>query len=78
MQVSKRLRWVTYSVDKKRRTGYKTVDEGKGRSRGWRALVVCGSFSGVPLEAGSEAQGLEQREGKVRKPHTRLDIEAED
>lgn len=25
-------------------------------------------FSGVPVEAGSEAQGLDQREGKVREP----------
>lgn len=48
--------------------GYKTVSEGKGRSRGWRDLVGCVSYFGIPVEAGSEAWSLEQREGKVREP----------
>lgn len=80
VQASKRLRWVTYSVDKERRTEYKTVNEGKRRSRSWKALVGCVSFSGAPAEAGSEAWGLEQRgksEGATKR-HMGLDTEREE
>lgn len=40
----------------------------KGKEEAELWLVGCVSVFGVPIEASSEGQGLEQRERKVREP----------